>query len=98
MDTPTLPLPRQRSVIETTLPSSSTMKRTGTKGREILENLPTETKARIKREVKKVIQRVRRKYPSMGMSSYQAWALREECRREVESLLCEWSAGYDAGN
>jgi len=67
------------------------MGRSGTRGRKILEELPPETQKRVKQEVKKVIARVRQRHPLMGMSSMSAWALREECRREVESLLTEWS-------
>lgn len=80
-----------RSVIETSLPSSSSMTRTGTRGRKILEQLPIEQQERVRREVKKVISRVRQKHPLVGMSSLQSYQLREECRREVESLITQWS-------
>lgn len=82
----------QRSVIETLLPSSSSMTRTGTSGRKILEELPLEEQRLVRREVKKVISRVRRKHPLIGMSSLQSYELREECRREVESLITQWSS------
>jgi len=53
--------------------------------------MPAETQVEIRKEVKRVISRVRRKHPLVGMSSYQAFVLREECRREVEALITQWS-------
>jgi len=82
---------KTRTVMETTLPSSSSMDRRGTRGRQLLEQMPIETQKTIRKEVKNIIAKVRRKHPLQGMSSYQAFALREECRREVESLITQWS-------
>ena len=82
---------KTRTVMETTLPSSSSMDRKGTRGRQLLEQMPIETQKTIRTEVKNIISKVRRKHPLQGMSSYQAFALREECRREVESLITQWS-------
>jgi hypothetical protein len=67
------------------------MDRRGTRGREILASLPIETQTEIRTEVTKLIAKVRQRHALEGMSSYQAFALREECRREVESLITEWS-------
>ena len=82
---------KTRRVMETSMPTNSTMDRRGTRGRQLLAQMPTETQKTIRKEVKNIIAKVRRKHPLQGMSSYQAFALREECRREVEALITQWS-------
>ncbi|MEE8538014.1 MAG: hypothetical protein V3S71_08390 [Acidobacteriota bacterium] len=91
MDTPEAP--RRRCVVTTQMPASSMMDRSGTRGRQMWANLPEDhedpMRDRMRQRILQVMRQVRVKFPTMGISSLQGLQLREQTRREIESLLTE---------